>query len=110
MVMVRNIVASATSDHPDRSGRDLRAECAQFALAGDGLITRTIECRSADVVYVKSIATAYEGLCCLFCERGGVVRLVAPSGREAELDLLVRDLEEEFAREKDQRTSRCEYG
>jgi len=62
------------------------------SLKSDDLITRDISCDLSDIVYVKSIASAYDGLCCLFAERGGTVSLVAPKGREAELDLLVDDL------------------
>jgi hypothetical protein len=67
------------------------------SLSSDDLIVRDFDCERADVVYVKSIANAYDGLCCLFSEKGGKVRLVAPKGREAELDLLVNDLLEELA-------------
>ncbi len=65
--------------------------------SSDDLIVRDFDCDRADVVYVKSIANAYDGLCCLFAEKGGKVRLVSPKGREAELDLLVNDLLEELA-------------
>lgn len=61
------------------------------------LVTRTLDCELRDVVYVKSIAMAYDGLCCLFAEKRGAVRLVAPKGREAELDRLVNDLHDELA-------------
>jgi hypothetical protein len=61
-------------------------------LITDDLIVRDIDCEPGDVVYVKSIATAYDGLCCLFSDGDGKVQLVAPKGREAELELLVNDL------------------
>jgi hypothetical protein len=60
------------------------------------MIAREICCAEPDVVYVKSIATAYDGLCCLFSEGGGQIVLAAPRGREAELDRLVDDIVEEF--------------
>ena len=66
------------------------------SLCSDELIVRDFDCELVDVVYVKSIANAYDGLCCLFSEKGGKVRLVAPRGREAELDLLVNDLRDEL--------------
>ena len=66
-------------------------------LSTNDLVVRDLDCDRADVVYVKSIANAYDGLCCLFAEKGGKVRLVSPKGREAELDLLVNDLLEELA-------------
>lgn len=67
------------------------------SLSSDDLVVRDFECDPADVVYVKSISNAYDGLCCLFAEKGGKVQLVSPKGREAELDQLVNDLHEELA-------------
>lgn len=63
----------------------------------DGLVVRSFNCACADVVYVKSIVTAYDGLCALFSDGGGSIKLVAPRGREAELDLLVDDLRQELS-------------
>jgi hypothetical protein len=63
----------------------------------EGLFSISIECDVSNVVYVKSIATAYDGLCCLFSDGGSKVHLVAPKGREAEVELLVNDLVEELA-------------
>jgi hypothetical protein len=62
----------------------------------DDLVVRTIVCPKADVVYVKSIVSAYDGLCGLFSNKGENIRLVAPRGREAELDQLVKDLVNEL--------------
>jgi hypothetical protein len=62
----------------------------------DDLIARKLDCELSDVVYVKSIASAYDGLCCLFADGCDGIQLVAPKGREAELDLLVNDLVEEL--------------
>ena len=64
------------------------------------LIVRSLDCKVSDEVYVKSIATAYDGLCCLLSHGGGRVLLVAPKGREAEVDLLVSDLVEECVARK----------
>jgi hypothetical protein len=66
-------------------------------LVSDELVTRYLDCEAGDVVYVKSVATAYDGLCCMFSVRRSGIWLAAPRGREAELDLLVNDLMEEFA-------------
>ena len=73
---------------------------AEFRLIDDDMIAREIDCAPADVVYVKSIAMGYEGLCGLFSSGGGRIVLAAPRGREAELDRLVNDVIEEFAVEK----------
>lgn len=62
----------------------------------DDLVVRTIVCTRAEIVYVKSIVSAYEGLCALFSNRGENIKLVAPRGREAELDQLVKDLVNEL--------------
>jgi len=63
----------------------------------EGLVVRSFNCSCSDVVYVKSIVTAYDGLCALFSDGGGAIRLVAPKGREAELDQLVDDLTQELS-------------
>jgi len=67
----------------------------------DELVVRHLECSRVDVVYVKSIVTAYDGLCGMFSDGGHDIRLVAPRGREAELDQLVEDLERELATRRD---------
>lgn len=72
----------------------------------DELVVRTIVCSRAEIVYVKSIVSAYEGLCGLFSKRGENIKLVAPRGREAELDQLVNDLVNELdARERHREVS-----
>jgi hypothetical protein len=73
-------------------------------IVDDEMITRRICCDDRDVVFIKSVASAYEGLCCLFSFGKGGIVLAAAKGREAELDRLVDDLREEFA----QRGSRFE--
>lgn len=59
---------------------------------GDGMITRRIVVPSPDVVFVKGIVEAREGLAQVFAERGGDLTLAAPQERAEELDLLVEDL------------------
>jgi hypothetical protein len=49
-----------------------------------------------DVVIVKGICEASEGLCAMFAESGGDLVLAAPRSRARELDELVRDLEVDF--------------
>lgn len=63
----------------------------------EGLTVRAFNCSRSDVVYIKSIVTAYDGLCALFSDGGGAIKLVAPKGREAELDQLVDDLTQELS-------------
>ena len=56
------------------------------------MITRRVIVRSQDVVFLKGIVEASEGLAQVFAERGGDLTLAAPEGRAAELDALVDDL------------------
>ncbi len=59
---------------------------------GDGMVTRRLVVRAKDVVFVKGIVEASEGLAQLFAEKGGDIVLAAPSARAEELDRLVLDL------------------
>ena len=72
----------------------------------EGLVVRAFNCSRADIVYVKSIVTAYDGLCALFSDPGGAIKLVAPKGREAELDQLVEDLTQELSAGNSRRGTR----
>lgn len=49
-----------------------------------------------DVVYVKGIFEASEGVGALFAEAGGDLLIVAPLSRARELDALLRDLAAEL--------------
>jgi hypothetical protein len=61
-------------------------------ILGDGLVTRRLVIRSKDVVLLKGIVEAHEGLAQVFGERGGDLTLAAPADRERELDALIDDL------------------
>jgi len=61
-------------------------------LLDDGLIVRRLTVKSEDVVYVKGIFEASEGLCAMFAVGGGELTIVAPVSRSRELDVLLRDL------------------
>jgi len=61
-------------------------------LASHELIERRVRVAARDVVFVKGICEASEGLCAMFAEAGGDLRLAAPRSRARELDELVRDL------------------
>jgi hypothetical protein len=60
------------------------------------LVERRVTVNARDVVFVKGICEASEGLCAMFAESGGDLVLAAPRSRERELDELVRDLETDF--------------
>jgi hypothetical protein len=59
---------------------------------GDGMVTRTIVVAAREVVFVKGIVEAREGIAQVFAEKGGELLLAAPADREAELEELVGDL------------------
>ena len=61
-------------------------------LIDDGLLIRKLKVRDEDVVFVKGIFEASEGVCAMFAERGGDLTIVAPASRALELDVLLRDL------------------
>jgi len=62
---------------------------------GDAMVTRRLVVRTRDVVFVKGIVEASEGLAQLYADSGGDITLAAPAGRAAELDVLVEDLVQE---------------
>ena len=65
-------------------------------LLGEGLISRRVVVRARDVVYVKGILEASEGVGALFAERGGDLVVAAPTSRAAALDEVLADLEREL--------------
>jgi hypothetical protein len=64
----------------------------QPPFVGEGMVTRRLLVRAKDVVFIKGLIEASEGLAQLFAEEGGDVTLAAPACREAELEALVCDL------------------
>jgi hypothetical protein len=48
--------------------------------------------RARDVVFLKGIVEASEGLAAVFAERGGDLAVAAPADRARELDALLDDL------------------
>jgi len=65
-------------------------------LLDDGLIVRRLLVKNEDVVFVKGIFEASEGLCAMFSEHGGDLTIVAPVSREFELDVVLQDLAREL--------------
>ncbi len=84
--------AIAAGPPPARRGR----APLPLAAAGAGMLLRPISVRPAEVVFVKGLVEASDGLCAVFAERGGELVLAAPHGRAAELDELLADLEVEL--------------
>jgi hypothetical protein len=64
----------------------------QPPFVGEGMVTRHVLVRAKDVVFVKGLLEASEGLAQLFAEGGGDLTLAAPACREDELDAFVCDL------------------
>ncbi len=60
------------------------------------LVERRVTVNARDVVLVKGICEASEGLCAMFAESGGDLVLAAPRSRSRELDELIRDLQADF--------------
>lgn len=65
-------------------------------LIDDALVVRRLQVKNEDVVFVKGIFEASEGLCAMFAERGGDLTILAPTSRASELDLVLRDLAREL--------------
>ena len=72
------------------------------------MVTRRLIVRASDVVFVKGIFEASEGLCAMFAERGGDLLIAAPHTREAELDELLHDLVRDLGAVLDSTTSGAE--
>lgn len=62
---------------------------------GEGMVSRRILVRTADVVLVKGIVEAHEGVAQVFAEKGGDLTLAAPEGRAADLEALIEELVDE---------------
>lgn len=65
-------------------------------LLDDGLLVRRLRVNPEDVVFVKGIFEASEGLCAMYAQRGGDLTIVAPVSRARELDLVLNDLASEL--------------
>jgi hypothetical protein len=66
------------------------------ALLDADLAIRKYSVRAADVVFVKGVLEASEGLGVVFGQKGGELIVATPSSRIAELDETLRDLVQEL--------------
>ncbi len=64
-----------------------------LATVGAGMMVRRVSVRAPDVVFVKGVVEASEGLAGVFAEQGGELLLAAPHERAAELGELLADFE-----------------
>lgn len=62
------------------------------ALLGPGMVSRRVRVAPRDVVFVKGIFEASEGLGAMFAECGGDLVVAAPTSRSKDLDELLADL------------------
>jgi hypothetical protein len=58
----------------------------------EGLTLRRLRVADADVVWLRSVLEAYDGLAALFGDGSGVVTLATTSSQAGELDALLEDL------------------
>ena len=63
---------------------------------GDGMTIRHVVVRARDVVYLKGVLEASDGLAQVFAESGGDLTVAAPENRAAELDRVLADLVSEL--------------
>ena len=61
-----------------------------------GMVARELSVSPPDVVFVKGLIEASEGIGALFAESGGDLTIVAPESRWAEMSELLADLEIEI--------------
>ena len=88
--------AARTAQRPP-AGPTRRARAAlSVATASVGMATRAVSLPAREVVFVKGLVEASDGLASIFAERGGELVIAAPLGREAELDELLADLQIEL--------------
>jgi hypothetical protein len=62
----------------------------------DTMVVRWVSVPACDVVYLRSVIEASDGVAQLFAERGGELCIAAPRSRQAELDCLLADLKLEL--------------
>lgn len=60
------------------------------------MVSRKLVVRARDVVFLKGIVEAHDGVAQVYGERGGELVITAPKSRERELDDLVDDLRREL--------------
>jgi hypothetical protein len=61
------------------------------------MVTRKLVVRAKDVVFVKGVIEAHDGIAQVYGEHGGDLTITAPKSRERELDELVTDLKRELS-------------
>ncbi|AKT38336.1 DUF4911 domain-containing protein [Chondromyces crocatus] len=97
---------AATNDPGTGTQKRTRSERRQLSRPGprplsvaeatQGMLVQAVQVRPSDVVFLKGIIEASDGLANVFAERGGDLVLTAPPGRDAEFSELLQDLERDI--------------
>ena len=74
------------------SERPADAENSSTSMLLGGLIFRRIRVQAREVVFVKGVIEASEGLAVVFAESGGDLTIASPPSQESALDGILRDL------------------
>lgn len=61
-------------------------------LVGEGMVSVRVRVRTKDVVFVKGVLDAHDGLCQVFAEQGGDLTIAGPEARKDELDAVLVDM------------------
>lgn len=92
-----NDPASPPAERATRfTGPPRRKRALPIEIVSAGMIARRVDVSPKDVVYLKGILEASEGLGAIFAERGGELVVTAPLDRAADLEELLRDIEAEI--------------
>ena len=85
-----NIVANAD---PNGAARDSAEKPVEMLLGG--LVTRRVRVPAREVVFVKGVIEASDGVAVVFADRGGDLTIATLPSQKDELDRILQDLEGE---------------
>ncbi|MDC3955633.1 DUF4911 domain-containing protein [Polyangium jinanense] len=88
--------APSSARSPGHGGPARRRRALPIPEVSAGMLVRRVDVRPADVVFLKGILEASEGLGTIFAERGGELFVAAPPDREKDLVELLDDLVREI--------------
>ncbi|AUX46044.1 uncharacterized protein SOCE26_075470 [Sorangium cellulosum] len=95
----RRVASGSPAGEVSSAGLDgpLEAERGPLSIAeaSAGMLVQHVVVHPSDVVFVKGIVEASDGVALLFAERGGELTLAAPLGRSDEFAELLLDLEQD---------------
>ena len=98
-------------DAPEKPARPTgparRKRALPLEVVSAGMIARRVDVLPRDVVYLKGILEASEGLGAIFAERGGELVVTAPLDRGDDLEELLRDIALELGASVEPRALPC---